>query len=666
MTRAACSVLAVLGMAVFAALAGDPRVARVVLSAPDILGPAFAARGVRLELSGDELDRLHLAIDSLRVGEKSWRRVRLECPRFSLGRETLACTEGVLQAPEALPLSFSYSPATGRFTVELRPGAGETWRLAGKAADGSWELKIAVVYGDPVRLADWLPAEIPRPRGGRLDAEVAAAGRSGNWSRLDGLLRFRDLAFSDDAGLHAGEKVAGTLRLEASQKGSAGAWSADAQWTSGEIFWQPVYVAGGGYRIRGHGAFDDGGLRVEVGSVDLGTIGSAEFSGELSRAPWKLSRLELRAANIDLGPLFDVLGRPFFQQTALAEAEAVGQANVSIRFDRGEVQTVDLEVSHAALRDARERFLLGGVEARIPWSRQGTGEGEITIGAGHLLRVPFGPATIPLALRAGGFSVPAARVPLLEGTLTVEDFAAERETAGWRWSLKGGLTPVSMEDLSKALGIHVMHGTLSAVVPQVRYSNATLEVGGALLIKAFDGAAVITGLSMQEPLGRAPRLRAEVDMKGLDLDLLTRTFDFGSMQGKVDVTVHGLELSNWRPVALDARVVSSPGNYPRKISQRAVQNISALGGAGAAAAIQRSFVGMFEQFGYSRLGLSCRLERGICHMDGIEDAPNGYVIVKGGGIPALTVMGYNRTVSWSELLARLQRITRDNVKPVIK
>ena len=134
----------------------------------------------------------------------------------------------------------------------------------------------------------------------------------------------------------------------------------------------------------------------------------------------------------------------------------------------------------------------------------------------------------------------------------------------------------------------------------------------------------------------------------------------------MDVTVHGLELSNWRPVALDARVVSSPGDYPRKISQRAVQNISALGGAGAAAAIQRSFVGMFKQFGYSRLGLSCRLERGICHMNGIEDAPNGYVIVKGGGIPALTVMGYNRTVSWSELLDRLQRITRDNVKPVIK
>lgn len=52
-------------------------------------------------------------------------------------------------------------------------------------------------------------------------------------------------------------------------------------------------------------------------------------------------------------------------------------------------------------------------------------------------------------------------------------------------------------------------------------------------------------------------------------------------------------------------------------------------------------------------------------MDGIEGAPQGYVIVKGGGIPAITVIGYNRRVAWEELLGRIQRITKDNVKPII-
>ena len=111
----------------------------------------------------------------------------------------------------------------------------------------------------------------------------------------------------------------------------------------------------------------------------------------------------------------------------------------------------------------------------------------------------------------------------------------------------------------------------------------------------------------------------------------------------------------------DARLASSDGEYPRRISQAAVQNISALGGAGAASAIQRSLLRFFEQFGYSALGLSCRLENGVCRMGGIENVPQGYVIVKGGGIPAITVLGYNRNVGWRELIERLKRVTRDNV-----
>jgi hypothetical protein len=92
-----------------------------------------------------------------------------------------------------------------------------------------------------------------------------------------------------------------------------------------------------------------------------------------------------------------------------------------------------------------------------------------------------------------------------------------------------------------------------------------------------------------------------------------------------------------------------------------VQNISALGGAGAAAAIQRSFLGFFETFGYSALGWSCKLEFGVCEMGGIENVPQGYLIVKGGGIPAVTVLGYNRRVGWRELLSRLKRVTEGNV-----
>ena len=92
----------------------------------------------------------------------------------------------------------------------------------------------------------------------------------------------------------------------------------------------------------------------------------------------------------------------------------------------------------------------------------------------------------------------------------------------------------------------------------------------------------------------------------------------------------------------------------------------ALGGAGAAAAIQRSFLRFFEQFGYEKLGLSCALRNGVCEMGGVESAPYGFVIVKGGGIPAISVIGYNRRVDWNELNARLRRITQENVRAVVQ
>jgi hypothetical protein len=97
-----------------------------------------------------------------------------------------------------------------------------------------------------------------------------------------------------------------------------------------------------------------------------------------------------------------------------------------------------------------------------------------------------------------------------------------------------------------------------------------------------------------------------------------------------------------------------------------MQNISALGGAGAAAAIQRSFLRFFETFHYQQIAISCRLHKGVCEMGGVEESKSGYVLVKGSGIPSITVLGYNRNVGWKEVLARIQDIIKGNSKPVIK
>lgn len=66
---------------------------------------------------------------------------------------------------------------------------------------------------------------------------------------------------------------------------------------------------------------------------------------------------------------------------------------------------------------------------------------------------------------------------------------------------------------------------------------------------------------------------------------------------------------------------------------------------------------MFEQFSYAEIGWGCKLRGRICYMSGIRSPSKsnaGYVLVKGSGIPAITITGYNSEVDWPELLKRLE------------
>jgi hypothetical protein len=432
------------------------------------------------------------------------------------------------------------------------------------------------------------------------------------------------------------------------------------------VFWQPFFVAGQGQRLSLDGATANGTTDVRAGTLHLPDIGDVAFKASWNHAGGLRSG-EAKASRLRVAPLFDRIVKPLMQGTALADARADGELTLALSISEQGISAVDAELYGVSLDDPRERrFGLFGASGRIPWRRNETTTAEVTIKGAEFLKLPIGSVRVPLRVRTNSVSVGPTRVPLLDGALQVRDFAAGSTADGWRWRFAGELEPISMAQLTGALGLPVMHGSVSGVIPDVRYRRRTLAMDGALRMNVFDGSVAISKLELVEAFGRAPRLNAEVEMKALDLELLTRTFDFGTITGRIDASVHGLELSNWEPVRFDARLASGAGNYPRKISQRAVQNISALGGAGAAAAIQRSLLRFFDQFGYDRLGLSCRLENGVCQMDGIERAPQGYVIVKGGGIPAISVIGYNRTVSWRELVDRLKRITQDNVKPIVK
>ncbi len=654
--RAASSVL------MLALGASSPALAlQFALRIDDIAAPAFRASGISADL---ENDHFSATIKQLSFQGHSWKNLRLTCPKIAIGNDAIACTQGTLTGEQSWPVRFNYAPNAKRLILDLTLPASEHWHIDARWGK-RWELAASIDNAQVAHLKTWLPQDMPVPSAGTVSGKLHFSGSTAQLLAADADFRLAGIAFSDASGRHAGEKIGGTIRFGAHRANQELVWEGEVRWDNGELYWEPFYLTGGA-RLTARGRIDPLRIALEQGLLNWPAIGEIAASGSWDRSSRTLTAATLQGAQLKLDALYSNFMLPFLGRTVLAKSTASGELGFAGRFADGEIKALDLTIDQGSLQDQEGRFGLQGVHLELPWRAQAATVAEFGIVNGKVLALPLGGFKTAIQIHDKKIGIPKLAVPILGGTLNIENFQAASSEQGWQWEFEGGLTPIAMEQLAAALHWPTMHGTLSGVVPRVHFAAGELALDGALLIKAFDGTAVIQKLLLLDALGPAPRIQADIDMRNLDLDLLTRTFSFGSIQGRVDVSVNGLELSNWKPVAFDAAVRSSPGDYPRKISQRAVQNISSLGGAGAGAAIQRSFLGVFEQFGYSRLGLSCVLKNTVCLMGGIAAAPQGYIIVEGGGIPAITVIGYNRSVSWNELVSRLQRVTQGNARPVVQ
>ena len=624
-----------------------------------IVSPSFVAGKVSGTLRTEAAIALDLRIGEVEIAGNRWRDVHIRCPDIRQERDKLLCAQGTLESPVKIPLDFLYSTLTKDLEVALYPASGEEWRLRLDSKGATSTFTVTVSNGLLTRLALWWPAGMPKPNAGTIGGRVVFSDEIDSQASAE--LTISGAGFADESGLHAGEKIAATLAVQARQRGPQWQWQSRIEWKSGDVFWQPTFVSGDGHVLSAAGQLDSKRIVFERGTLEFAGVGEFSFSAIFDRSAGVFATAGVKAVDLDVASLYEKLLKSMLQGTLLGDMRSDGRADIALEIKDGVLAAAGFELRRVSLEDKARRFALFGLSGALPWQRAQNTIAKLRIDGGEVLQMPFSAFALPLEMRGMSVRVRELQIPLLDGKLIANDFSASEEGDSWSWRFSGSIAPISMQRFTGALGLPVMHGTLSAEIPTVRFQRSTLVVDGALLFKVFDGTIVAQKVVLESPFGKAPRLTAELDMRNLDLDLLTRTFSFGKITGRADARVKELELVNWEPVRFDARIASSAGNYPKRISQDAVQNISALGGAGAAAAIQRSFLRFFETFGYSALGLSCRLEAGVCEMGGIENVPQGYVIVKGGGIPAINVLGYNRKVGWRELIERLKRVTDGNV-----
>lgn len=635
----------------------------ITLTVDDVTGAGFSAQGIRLAFTGGGVTGIDIGV--LKFGGQTWKSVRLDCKLLRLERTRVTCDDGMLALAEKIPLSFTYLPDKRSLDLVLKPAKDEAWHLAVRPAKSGNDMTLRITGGNLLRFLPWLPANLPKLNAGVLNGKLDYNANG----HIDAKLTIDNLGFADAAGLHAAEKVGLVLDAQTRPAADGLHWNTILTWTGGEVFWQPVYLKAAQQRLAAEGQFDGKTVRVERGSLKFPAVGDAQFSGVYNVAGKQLAQGRVSVPSMAVAALYESVLKPFLNGTSFADLRTDGRLSAEAEVSANSLQRVDLRLENVSFEDkTQHRFALFGVNGTVPWRADTATQADVTVKGGELLKMPLGAFAVPLAMNGNRFALKQLRVPLLDGQIDMRDFVARTAADGSYWQFTGGVAGISMDKFTAALGVPVMYGTLDATLPMVRQEKSTLRVDGALTLKVFDGVIEASNLVLLDIFGKAPRVQADVTMRNLNLEMVTRTYSFGNITGRMDATVAGLELVNWEPVKFDARLASSVGNYPRKISQAAVQNISALGGAGAAAAIQRSFLRFFEQFGYDRIGWGCKLQNTVCEMSGVagEDKPQGYVIVKGGGIPAITVMGYNRQVSWQELLNRIKRVTQGNVKPIVE
>lgn len=569
------------------------------------------------------------------------------------GRLALAVSPAALDAVLALgPRRIAVgtqSGAPGQVRVELArlPVAWLQAFLSTQWAEGQWTAGEA---------------------SGRLDLDLSRP----EWPGARGRLALKGLGLETPTGWLAAAGVDASLSFAFAPSPADTRMQATLTATGGEFLAQSFYAqlpatpvrievegrrpAGGGWRLSRLAWHDPGVLDAE---------------GHAALAPdARLDVLGLRLRVGELALARDRYLSGFLAPAGFADLVLSGRAEVDLQVAGGATRSFDARLADVTAVDPRQRFILSGVGGDLRWH---AGEAAVDSALGWrsaaLFGIGLGPVRFDLRSAGGELALRApAAMDVLAGRIVLEHLRwwPPDEEANARFALGVRLDDLDLGSLSQRLGWPPFTGKLGGRIPSARYARGVLTLDGGLAMQAFGGTVALSDLVMERPFGIAPTLSADVTIDDVDMEPMTAAFGFGSITGRLDGRIAGLRMVDWSPVAFDARLASDPAwRGRRRISQRAVEDISRVGGAGLMAGLQAQALRLFDDFGYKRLALACRLRDNVCQMDGVDSAGDGYTIVEGAGLPRIQVVGFRRRVDWPTLVARLKAATEGQV-PVVQ
>lgn len=665
--------IAVAAVTLALAAAANPRddaaeIAALTIAVID--APDWSARDVRFVLDGAGAE-LRIATLTLPDPAGVLEAVHVHCARIVPDGAFVTCPTARLRATRdderlSFDAALGWSPARSALRVRiprLEVGDGELG-LSGEFGARAYALELDA-RDVPLALiarafAAW-PADVT-VSAGRAHGELRLA-RTGARAEGRAELEITGLAFNDESGRIAGEGIVSRTVLDLYRE-PGGAWQAtlESGIGAGGAYAEPVYLDFSRYPLALGATLRADPTRgtLEVSEFDVEQPELARLSGTwLATRDAPLARLSLAVERAALPGAYDawlqgaLLGTPF-DRLDLA-GEVVGRLEVA----NGRPTSVEARLAELDLEDRDGRFALYGADGAVHWHAdpETARDSRLAFAGGFVYGAGFDGSELAFRLAAAdGALLEPARIPLLGGALRLQRLSArDWDTPNVAIELEAEVEPIELRQLTLALDWPAFGGTLSGRLPLLSYGNGVVTLGGSLEAKAFDGDVRVESLRVNRPFGVVPEIAATVRMRNLDLGMITNVVPFGSVSGRLDADIEGLRMLKGEPIAFDARFRTPEGDSSkRRISQRAIGTISRVAGGGGAV-LSNTFLSVFRSFPYKRLGISCRLENDVCHMDGIAPADAGYYIVEGALLPRLNLIGRVREVNWSRLMAQLEQ-----------
>lgn len=619
--------------------------------------------------------KLTLSIDklSLPLPFNDLSLINIHCSAFTWQNEELLCTQGRAQMQskrwQSPGANFSFHIKEKHSSLKLTDLqlADGSVSIAAEERGDQWQIQINAKTVDGALIQKLFQPVNFELKNGDIDFKLNA---SGNYELIRDFTldtKLNGLTVQTKDGRFATERATLQSKLEAHKHRGLWQWQSHSNFKGGALYIEPLYLEANGQSVvlDAQGNWSDQNKRAEIQSASYKHAKALELNGSAIvqyDKGVKLEKADLSLHSDDLQKLSAIYLKSFFEQTAFQGITFAGSVNADLSIAQNSLTAITATVNKFAVKDTAERIKVENGAGTIYWPSDETFNRPSTLAWQQLqiYALPVGPSRLSFLSRASSFKLlEKTRLPFLGGVIAINQLGWEAKNQQEpEVYFAGSLNNVSLEQWSKALNWTPLAGTITGNIPRVEYSNKTLKLGGEINIKVFDGDIKITKLASSGLFTDFPKFSSELEINNLDLDQLTGKFKFGGITGKLSGFVRQLTMENWHPVTFYAWLGTPDDDDSRhRISQKAVKNIASIGGGGASDILSRSFLSVFETFGYDKIGLGCYLHDGVCQLMGVEARPQGYAIITGGGLPRIEVIGYNPRLDWNVLMERLKRIS---------